>query len=215
VYFQCAPAIWDQITRGKYRLGPNFDGPLVVDHLKSKGITHLGDCDPEARDDPKSFVYHLKKVEEKLWRRFKVYKQWKYDYYDQYQKDCGMQSLFGFAWNQILLSRNDVTNYPVQGDAFHCLLWSLIRIQRKLEKYKMRTLLLGEIHDSGQGDSPPKELDAFLDICHETMTTELMKAHPWINVPIEVETEVAPVGKSWFHIKEHVRNSKGHWTLKQ
>lgn len=214
VYFQCAPAIWDQITRGKYRLGKDADGPLVVDHLKSKGITRLGDCDPDARDDPKSFVYHLKKVEEKLWKRFKVYKQWRYDYYDEYQRNCGMQSLFGFAWNNILLNRNDVVNYPIQGDAFHCLLWSLIRVQRAIERYKMRSLIVGEIHDSMQLDASPRELQDVLDICDDTMIRRLMKEHEWITVPIKTEVEVAPVSKSWFHKKVWDRRADGTWALK-
>lgn len=210
-YFNCAQAIWDQITRGKYRLGPDFDGPLVVDHLKSKGIHYLGNCDPKAPDDKKAFVCHLKKVETALWKRFKVYDQWKEDYYAEYQENCGMQSLFGFAWNQMLLGFNDVVNYPIQGDAFHCLLWSLIRIQDAIEKYKMRSLLVGEIHDSLQADVSPKEIDNFLNLCHDIMTTKLMEAHKWITVPIATEIEVSPVGKSWWDCKEWIRNTEDCW----
>lgn len=97
--------------------------------------------------------------------------------------------------------RNEVLNYPIQGSAFHCLLWSLIEIQKELDRQRMKTLLVGQIHDSILGDSPPEELDDFLSLSEEVMTKRLLKEWKWINVPLKVEAEVSGVDESWFNKK--------------
>ena len=101
-----------------------------------------------------------------------------------------------------LYKRNEVINYPVQGSAFHWLLWSLIRIQKLLKKYKMKSLLVGQIHDSIVGDVHKKELRDYLDIVKQVMTIDVRKHWEWIIVPLRIEAEVAPVGGSWFDKKE-------------
>jgi DNA polymerase I-like protein with 3'-5' exonuclease and polymerase domains len=61
----------------------------------------------------------------------------------------------------------------------------------------MKTLIVGQIHDSIVADVPWNELDDFLGLAKEVMTERLRKTWKWINIPLEVEAEVAPLGKSW------------------
>lgn len=211
VYFQCAPDLWDAIHQRKLKL---TDGTLLTDHLKSKGIKKLGNCDPKATPSEGSFVYHVKRVEEKFWAQFPQYVQWKRDFYDAYRRNGGFMSKVGFAFSG-LMNKNDVLNYAIQCDAFMGMLWSLIRINRKIRKYRMRTNLLGEIHDSCQGDSPPKEIDDLLNLAHEIMVNDLTKEWDWITVPLETESEVSPVDESWFKKEVWTPDDDDHWSPKR
>jgi hypothetical protein len=90
-----------------------------------------------------------------------------------------------------------------KNSAFHCLLWSLIQIQEKIKKYNLKTLLIGQIHDSIVADSPADELDIFLELAEYVMTKQLRKRWSWIIVPMEVEADVADIGKTWFDKKPY------------
>jgi DNA polymerase I len=113
-------------------------------------------------------------------------------------KRGGFKTLTGF-WIEGVMGRNDVINYPVQGSAFHCLLWSLIRLQRELRWGKMRALIVGQIHDSIVADVPADELDDFLPLAKRIMTEEIRKHWKWIIVPLDIEAEVSE--SNWFEKK--------------
>ena len=149
------------------------------------------------------FAQHLRKVERHFWHvRFPVYNQWKKDWYALYQSNGYLDTLTGFRCAGHF-RKNAVLNYPVQGSAFHCLLWAFTQITNELEARGMKTFLLGQIHDSIIADVAPGELEQYLTIAHRIMTVDLVKHWPWITVPMEVETEVAPVDAPWLDKKEY------------
>lgn len=209
-YFQCAPAIWDTIDRRQLK---TVKGTPIKKWLKQElGITELGKCDPKESVLVGTFEYHLKKVEERMWKKFHVYSQWKKDTYEEFLREGGCRSYVGFAFCG-QYGRNDILNYRIQCDAFMCELWSLIRLDRWLRKNKLRTLAIGEIHDSTQLDVSPKEIDDVLSTAHQIMTEDLPRAWEWLIVPIETETEVAPINRSWFEKSEWV-SKDGKWSKK-
>ena len=167
------------------------DGTPMREHLAAKGIRGLGDCDPRNRRNPPPGTYerHIMEVENRFWgQRFPVYTKWKNKWWDAYLDQGWFQMLTGFVCKG-LYKRNDVINYPVQGAAFHCLLWSLCRFQEWLEKYKMRTLIIGQVHDSMLLDVHKKELPDVLAQLKQIMTGDIQKAFPWMIVPMEIEAE--------------------------
>jgi hypothetical protein len=99
-------------------------------------------------------------------------------------------------------SRNQVTNYPVQGTAFHCLLWTLIQVNKQLHHYKMKSKVVGQIHDSLIGDVRENELQEYLEMVEEIVSVELRKQYPWLIVPLEVEYEIVPPGLPWCKKRE-------------
>lgn len=199
-YMDSAPKLWKGISDLK-----TASGIPVMQHLKSVGLGELGDLNPKERPRPGTFEAHVKSVEDSFWNdRFPVYAQWKKDWFSAYQKKGWFQTLTGFVC-QGHMKKNEVINYPVQGSAFHLLLWSLIRIVRKeLVKREMKSLIVGQIHDSMVADVVPSELEEFLAICQRVMTVLIFKYAPWLNVPMEIEAEVAPVGGSWAGKKPYV-----------
>lgn len=219
-YFaQCAPRLWEVISQFKLRLP---DGTPLKKHLKRKGIKELGSVEGisgyptrgRIATPPGTFMEHLRQIEEDFWgRRFKVYADWKRSWYEQYLRDgyflthTGFKCVFGKGG---LLSKNDATNYPIQGSAFHCLLWTIIRLQKWIKKNRMKTLLVGQIHDSVEADVPPDELKDYLGKVKEIVTVDLPKTWPWIIVPLEIEAEVCDRDASWFYKKAWV-DKYGRW----
>lgn len=198
VYFQCAPSIWEALTQpNKFIPGTNI---TIEEHLRKQGIKKLGDCDPKVPPKKGTFEKRCQDVERDFWDvRFKRYAEWKRERYQSYLRTGGFSTLTGFNVRGIY-SRNDVINYPIQGSAFHCLLKSLTLLQKWLRKNKMRSKILGQIHDSIILDCPLDELETVIRKAKEIMTVTVPKLWDWIIVPLQVEADVSDT--NWFEKKE-------------
>lgn len=198
-WLACARNLWRGIDQMRLKTAK---GMPMRKWLRQNGITSLGTGDPK-NIDPESFEAHLKDVEHDFWNnRFSVYQDWKDDWWDDYQTKGFFRMLSGFIVSGNL-GRKECINYPIQGTAFHCLLWCLIEISRLLKKYKMKALLVGQIHDDAVGDVPKKELKDYIDIALEVIIEKLPKHWPWIITPMRVEVEVTPIDGSWYQKKEY------------
>ncbi len=200
-YIACAKSLWEWIDKGKLK---REDGISLKQHLVGHGITELGDFDPDkdegGRPQPGTFQHHLKEVENDFWnKRFRGYGQWRKDWYAAYLEKGYFDLLSGFRIYGNF-SRNQTTNYPVQGSAFHCLLWTLIQVNKALHRYKMKSKVVGQIHDSLIGDVREDELKDYLELVEHTVSVRLRKHYPWLIVPMEVEVEISP--RSWWEKKE-------------
>lgn len=196
-YFkQCAPSMWEALVLEKVCIGDT--GKTVIEHLAENGIRSLGDCDPKQKAVPGTFEYHVAEMEQDFWgRRFKVLAQWKRDWLAAYQRDGGCQFLTGFIMTGPH-AKNDITNYCIQGSSFHLTLWSIIKINRILRKYKFRTRIIGQIHDCINAEGPLSERDDVINLCVKVMSVDVRKHWPWINVPVPVEPEACPYEGTWF-----------------
>lgn len=187
---------WGELPKGTW----TYDKGVIVDqeegrtlakHLIGKGIHNYT-----------AFENHLKDIESDFWgRRYKRYARWKEKHWLQYQKTGYVDLLTGFRC-QGLMSKNDAINYPIQGSAFHCLLWSFIELDKFLCTYKWRSRLIGQVHDSMILDVYPKELHSVIGHIKKITTEDLPKAWDWINVPLEVDFEICDVDASWADKKE-------------
>jgi len=200
-YIDCARALWEAIDKSHL---VTASGTPLREHLASKGIRRLGALVPGEKPVKGTFEYHVCKVERHFWEdRFPVYAQWRKDWFTQYQKKGWFLTKTGFIC-QGYMKKNEAINYPVQGSAFHCLLWSLTRlVLQELPKKKMKALIVGQIHDSIVADVPPEELDDFLALAQHVMTTLLMSIWDWIIVPLKIEADVSPIGGSWVDKKPY------------
>ena len=176
-YASMAGGIWKQLVADKPVLSC---GKLVIDHLAEKGITELGACDPEKEPVRGTYEHHLKEVEDWFWLdNFTQYDTWKKHWYKQYQNRGWFQGFSGFTFSGVM-RRNIVINSPVQSAAFHCLLWSLIKVQKIMNKRKWKSKIIGQIHDSLIADVHKDEYEDYLALAKEVMTTR-MKQH-WAHV---------------------------------
>jgi len=211
-YIACAKQIWEEIEKRDLKL---TDGTPLKKHLYLNGIKGLGACDASIKPEPGTFERHVQEVERSFWDvRFKVYKQWKNKWWEEYQRRGFFDTYTGFRISGPM-DRNQVINYPVQGSAFHCLLWSLVQIQKELDDRGMRTVLVGQIHDSIIADVAIDEIDDYLAIVKDVTEVRLRKHYKWINVPLSVECEICPIGGTWFNKREVViKDDSFNWKSK-
>jgi hypothetical protein len=177
------------------------NGILLSEHLESVGFDRLGTIDASGQPEAGTFYEHIKEVEHDFWNnRFAVYGKWKRDTWLKYLQDGYIDYLSGFRCAGVF-PRNEVLNMPIQGLSFHCLLWSMNQINRGIKKYKWKTVLIGQIHDSIEADVPEDELDMFLEFAKHVMTVRLHKHWKFLTAQMEIEAEVAGLGESWFDKK--------------
>ena len=202
---------WDWLLQ-KDPVIPGTDKKLRK-HLAEKGIKSPGSFDPKADPKPGTWAHHVRSVEQKLWKRFKGHNDWRKWIWEEYQNTGLLRFHTGFVIH-IVHKRNDIINYPVQGAAFHCLLWSVIRLVNWLERKRMRSRVLGQIHDCIVLSLHPKEVDAVLTKAREIMSVELPAEWDWINIPLPTETDVGEVDGTWADLKVWDADEENHWSLK-
>ena len=189
-YISIAKGLWDAVTREELQ---RVDGVLIKDHLSKHGIRKLGACNPKEPSKMGTFEKHIRDVEHRFWNsKFPVYKDWRESLWEQYQQDGFIKTLTGFIV-QGVMGRTEVINFPVQGSAFHCLLWALIHVQKEFNRLSMRSMIVGQIHDSIVLDVAKEELDDVLQIAQDVMCERLRLAWKWIRTPLEVEAEGSEV----------------------
>ncbi len=180
---------WVKLGIGKYRKGQGVSHPAggtVADQFIANGIK-----------SHKDFEEHMRKIENDFWNnRFRVYGQWKKKFWQKYQKTGVINFHTGFQARGIM-RHNSCINYPVQGAAFHCLLWTFIQTHKLIQKEGLQTQLIGQIHDAIVMDVPAGELDYILRKIKHIATVDLPNTWKWINVPLQIEAEVCPVDASW------------------
>jgi DNA polymerase I-like protein with 3'-5' exonuclease and polymerase domains len=194
-YIDCARNLWEAIP--KLALCTS-DGRDMAGVLQTAGISKLGACRAEQPPKRGTFEAHIKEVEDWLWNeQFTGYRDWKKSWYRQYLKQGYVETLTGFVLSDVV-KRNDIINHPVQGSAFHCLLWTLITLNKQIKKRKMKTKIIGQIHDSIVADVPEKEVQDYLGLVKHVVEVMLPEHWKWIIVPMGVEAEASPINGSWY-----------------
>lgn len=179
---------WVKLPHGRFKAGKGLElkEMPISDHLISKGIKSLDE-----------FTEHLKSIEDHFWNnRFKEYGRWKKRAYAAYQKRGYIDLLTGFRISGVM-RKNEVLNYPVQGAAFHCLLWSFNRMHKIIQEDHLQTRLIGQIHDAMILDVHPDELDYISNLLVQVTTIDLPNEWNWIIAPLQIDAELCPVDGSF------------------
>ena len=201
-YKNCAKNLacnWGKLPAGKWQKGQGIELDTkeftLADHLIAKGFNSL-----------ESFENHIKKIEDDFWnKRFPEYTAWKERWWKIYNKYGYFDLVTGFRC-QGIMNKRQVINYPVQGAAFHCLLWTLITVDEFLQYSEFDSHIVGQIHDSIIIDANINEVDDIVDMVYEIATEQLPKNWPWIIVPLDVEVDVCPIDGSWAEKNKDVEN---------
>lgn len=210
-YKKMARNIWESID--KYNLKLKDSNIPVGQWLKEKGITKLGKCDPKLEAKPGTYEYYIKCVEEKFDSDFHVLCDAKWNMTNEYKKQGWFRTVTGFVIKGVY-SDNFLYNAPIQSAAFHCLLWSLIRLVKEIKKKKFKSKVVGQIHDCVLCDCPMNELQDVLAMAKRIMTEDIRKYWDWIIAPLKAEVDVVMPGETWFDKKVWVENN-GIWGPKK
>lgn len=197
MYFQeasnTAQGLWKGIKDLDLRV-PNDPDKSLFNHLKEKRI---GTYD--------AFERHIvNRAVPWFWNEmFPEYGKWRERWIDQYNKKGYFDMITGFRVEGVI-SKYQLGNYPIQGPAFHCLLWSLIQVHKLWDSRRtdgFQSLIIGQIHDELTTDEAEDEFNRNQEEIPKIMSEEIRKAWPWIVVPLEVETDATPVGGNWYEKK--------------
>jgi DNA polymerase I-like protein with 3'-5' exonuclease and polymerase domains len=192
-YISCAKGLWENCKEQK-----TADGVTIIDHLWGKRIKELGRCDPHLRPASGSFEKHIKSVEDEFNAMFPTWSQGKEDWVREYERRGWFDLVTGFRCHGVY-SRNQLFNIPVQGPAFHCLLWDLIQLIPEMRRRKMESVVVGEIHDSILSDVLEDELDDYLALVERIMTEDIRREWSWILTPLGIESTVS--ADNWYEKK--------------
>lgn len=163
---------------------------VTKEHLKTKGIDNIYD-----------FQKHVENIEKDFWySKFKIYQQWKFDNWREYQTKGYVELYTGFRCTS-KLGFNQVNNIAIQGTAFHAALKTLIELNKFLRKEKFNTVILGEIHDSIVLDLDPLELP-FIVRQVKKIISDIKEEWCWLIVPLKVDFEITGINESWDKKKE-------------
>lgn len=176
-YDSCGRNVWENCITKNNLILPS--GISLLDHIHSKGINDIND-----------FLEHCKIVEDKMWnQRFPQYTQWKKDIVNFYQKHGYIETYFGFRF-QGYMDKKQCSNYPIQGTSFHLLVYTLIEIDKFIKRHKLRTRLIGQIHDSIIADVHKDEATFYLQGL-KSIVDSLQDRFKWLIVPMEIEAELS------------------------
>jgi DNA polymerase-1 len=147
----------------------------------------------------KTFQDHIKRVELVFWSTYHIHKKWQEKWIADYNRKGFIEILTGFRCKGIM-SKNQLLNYANQGIAFHCLLWSIIQMNKWLKKYKMKSRLIWNIHDDMGMDINIKEKEDVFQMAKQIMCIDIKKVWKWIITPLEIEAEFSEI--NWYEKKE-------------
>lgn len=179
-YRPCAEKLWKD---GEQLL--LADGSSLREHLMNQKLTSLD-----------VFTEHIQAEENRFWKQFSTYAKWKEKWVARYYKTGRVPLKYGFR-RQGYLARNEILNTPIQGTAFHILLWSLIELSKFLKKDRLSSVILGQIHDCILLSVQPEELHRVVTMANWIMSERALQVHSWCNVPLEVEFELCDIDAPW------------------
>jgi DNA polymerase I len=90
---------------------------------------------------------HLRECQVVFFDRYKSLKEWQDGIVNLYYQNGYVEAPTGFRRNYPL-TRNEIINFPIQHVSFHILLNAIIRINKYLLKYKFKSCMIAQIHDS-------------------------------------------------------------------
>lgn len=195
-YAQMTPDLWDAMDELDLKTA---QGVPMEQHLRRKGITSRGACDPNEEPGRGTFEAHVRKCQDLFWKRFPVYDQWKRDWWDLYQRNGGYNTLSGFTAEGIF-RRNQVLCNANQGTAFHCFLLYLIEARKQIIRRRMKARCVLQVHDSSMFDCPREEVDDLVPLLKDLYEKYVPSKWPWVSIPLAADFEICET--NWFEAKK-------------
>jgi len=186
----CAPELWKNCKALEIEKGFS-----VEEHLAEMKIIRTK---KNALDE---FAKHVREVESIFWKKYEGVRDWQNETMKFYERFGYIELLTGFRC-QGYMTRNELFNFPIQGPAFHCLMYSLNWINYELREKEFGTQIIGQIHDCCLFDTAPKEEKAVREMSTRIATQQIREDWKWIVVPLVLEFESTKVNGAWFSKSE-------------
>lgn len=102
------------------------------------------------------------------------------------------------------MTRNEATNSPIQGPAFHCLLWTHNHVSDELKARGMKAAIDGQIHDCLHIEAPPEEDELLRQIVRKYGVEEIRndRQFSWLCTPLAMELERSEIDGNWAEMED-------------
>lgn len=91
------------------------------------------------------------------------------------------------------------SNFKIQSLGADITMWSMTQVDNELIKRKMKSMVIGQIHDSVIIDSHPSETEVICKILYEVMEVRANKIFSFLKIPLKVDIET---GTKWSNLKK-------------
>jgi uracil-DNA glycosylase family 4 len=186
---------WEHLITG--------DGFTLKEHFAINGIK-----------DFFSLRDHCIEKADQMWNRFSVFHEYQSTKEQEYFKKGYVSTPMGFRRGGFV-TPNMTINSPAQGLGFQIVLDSYVALDEWLTKSMMESYLCFQIHDDIVHIVKDTELQEVLETGHYIMTDRLNEKYDWIDIPLTVDTEVSPIGGSWYDVQSWDKNENGIWEVKK
>lgn len=189
---------WEEYPLCTYSSGPDEGKPCLI-----RGVP-IAEHIANTFDSYQEFEMHLKMFEDTFWNKwFPQYTRWKQKVVHEYKRTGYVETFLGFRFKGYMNSKQ-CTNYPIQGTSFHLLLHTAVEFSNEVKRRGMKTLLIGQIHDSLILDIPVGEIEQVADIL-TGIVRNLHHTFEWMSVPMDLEIEISdPCEQGGSFAKMHV-----------
>lgn len=144
-----------------------------------------------ATKNPQWKPERIREVEKIFWKDMEVLRKWQEDQETFYLQNGYLQLATGFVIRYGkggCLKKNQIRNMPNQGTAFHRLLRALIDCNKKMKELGLKSVMVGQIHDSCVFDVFEDEVPDLMELANEIV---VRPAWDWdVIVPWEVEWKI-------------------------
>jgi len=147
-------------------------------------------------------VDKVQAAEKSFWDKYHHTLEYRDRQIKDYKRKGYVETLFGFRRHGYL-RKTQIINTPVQAAAFHCLQWSLNRLDRQSIEQNWLSQFRGQIHDAMFVDTHPTECRWLIPLIERVMTKDIREAHPWIIVPLLAEFSCSEEDGNWFEMINH------------
>ena len=138
---------------------------------------------------------HLTECQNEFYNRYTKVKEWQDGVVQFYYDNGYIENPFGFR-RRYPMKKNEIINFPIQSTSFHLLLDSLIKTQKQMIEYEMKSILCSQVHDSGFFLVHIDEAEELCELISYEMEN---KDFEWTK-KVRLESEIE-IGKTWEGIK--------------
>ena len=161
------------------------DNVPVFDYLAEQDIYDYSD-----------FEEHIVDVQERFWKKFKVFKEWQKETVKEYETNGFIESKHGFRRRGVL-GYNEIINTKIQGSAFLFLLRAAIEVNKISKKELWKSKVIGQIHDSLLSSIAVEEKSHVTQTIRYVMEDKIREWYPWVCVPMVAEFEATEPNGTW------------------
>lgn len=187
-YESIGSSLWEYIDESGEMCGT---GESIKDHMARFGVVDHDTC-----------LSHAEKVFDWYWHDlFAEYGAWKEEVWQLYKRQGYLDYPTGFRV-VAQMTKTQAMNTIIQGSTFHLLLYTLVELQKRFVKYRLKSKIVCQIHDSIVLDVVPSEWKTIQQLYLESQAA-VREVWKWLIYPISADAEIGDVGGSWAKMNEY------------